>query len=138
MAPEPVVDQGTRPGETAGAAPPLPGRPGSETPVPDPAAQADRGGPDRPADGSARPPRAAPRGRRDRQEEASDRFLRALVTHRGTQVPSVAAMRAREVAVPTAQDIADAERDVVIKRRYYTPVDDLPTSRTRGRNAPRA
>ena len=46
-------------------------------------------------------------------------------------------MRAREVAVPTPQDLADADRDVVIKRRFYRPTEDLPTGRSRGRSGPR-
>ncbi|GAA1999512.1 hypothetical protein JL107_00010 [Nakamurella flavida] len=106
--------------------------------------QGDRG--DQPASGRSasspsstpRSPQAPPKSRRERQEEASDRFLRALVTHRGTQVSSEAAMRAREAGTPTAQDLADAERDVVVKRRYYTPTEDLPTGRTRGRAGPRS
>lgn len=50
-----------------------------------------------------------------------ERSLRALVSTRTTQLPFDVAMRAREVAAPTAQDLADAERDLVLVRRHYVP-----------------
>jgi hypothetical protein len=50
-----------------------------------------------------------------------ERSLRALVSTRTTQLPFDVAMRAREVAQPSAQDLADAERDLVLVRRHYVP-----------------
>lgn len=50
-----------------------------------------------------------------------ERSLRALVSTRTTQVPFDIAMRAREVAQPSAQDLADAERELVLVRRHYVP-----------------
>lgn len=34
-------------------------------------------------------------------------------------------MRAREVARPTAEDLAEADRDLVIVRKHYVPPDRL-------------
>lgn len=67
---------------------------------------------------------------RDRRTEASERALRGLVTTRGTQVEWTAALRAREVAIPTAADLAAAEAEVVVVRRNYTPPEPLPQART--------
>ncbi|HST64971.1 MAG TPA: hypothetical protein VLM05_07260 [Mycobacteriales bacterium] len=39
------------------------------------------------------------------------------------------AMRARDAAKPTAADLAEAERDVVVVRRHYVPPDALPGAR---------
>jgi len=70
-------------------------------------------------------------GRRTRsgREEAAERSLRSLVTTRSTQVSSTAALRAREVALPSDADLAAAELDLVIVRRHYVP----PTTLTAGR-----
>jgi hypothetical protein len=38
-----------------------------------------------------------------------------------SQVGVVGAMRARDAARPTAEDMAAAERDLVIVRRHYVP-----------------
>lgn len=70
-----------------------------------------------------------PRTARDRRNELAERALRGLVTTRGTQVSWSAALRARDVASPTDADMAEAERDLVIVRRNYTPPEPLPTSR---------
>lgn len=51
------------------------------------------------------------------------------MTTRSTQVPSTAAMRAREVAVPDAEDLAAAEAELVIVRRHYVPPTSLPAGR---------
>ena len=69
------------------------------------------------------------RGGRSSREEASERSLRSLVTTRSTQVSSTAALRAREVALPSAAELAAAEADLVIVRRHYVP----PTTLTSGR-----
>ncbi len=70
-----------------------------------------------------------PRTARDRRNELAERALRGLVTTRGTQVSWSAALRAREVSSPTAQDMAEAASDLVIVRRNYTPPEPLPTAR---------
>ena len=43
-------------------------------------------------------------------------------------------MRAREVAVPTEQELAEAERDLVIVRRNYVPPAPLHGATTKGRS----
>lgn len=70
-----------------------------------------------------RPPSGQSSGRDDRRrgESPMERSLRALVSTRTTQLPPTVAMRAREVAAPTRADLAAAERDLVIVRRYYVP-----------------
>ena len=72
------------------------------------------------------PPRRTGRSTR---EEASERSLRSLVTTRSTQVSTTAALRAREVALPSPAELAAAEADLVIVRRHYVP----PTTLTSGR-----
>ena len=84
-------------------------------------AGAGTGGPDQ-----RRPGRSA-------REEATERSLRSLVTTRSSQVSPVAAMRAREVALPTAADLAAAEAEVTLVRRHYVP----PTALTAGRKPDR-
>ncbi len=77
------------------------------------------------------PPTPAPHGGpRDRRIDNTERALRGLVTTRGTQVSWSAATRAREVAAPSAADLARAAEEVVIVRRNYTPPEPLRTSRT--------
>jgi hypothetical protein len=51
------------------------------------------------------------------------------VTTRATQVSPTAALRAREVALPSVAELAAAEADLVIVRRHYVP----PTTLTAGR-----
>jgi hypothetical protein len=55
--------------------------------------------------------------------------LRGIVGAGPSQVGVVSAMRARDAARPTAEDLAAAERDVVIVRRHYVPPDTLPGAR---------
>lgn len=73
--------------------------------------------------------RGEPRDDRRRGESAVERSLRALVSTRTTQLPFGVAMRAREVAQPSAQDLEDAERDLVIVRRHYVPPAPLVTKK---------
>ena len=70
---------------------------------------------------------APPPGRtaRTRRNDA-ERSLRGIVGAGSSQVGVVGAMRARDAARPTAEDIAAAERDLVIVRRHYVPPDALP------------
>ena len=78
-------------------------------------------------DGTERsdPPAEPRRARRPRRAE-SERNLRGIVGAGSSQVGVVGAMRARDAARPTAADLAEAERDVVIVRRHYVPPDSLP------------
>ena len=43
-------------------------------------------------------------------------------------------MRAREVALPDDDDLADAERDVVLVRRHYVPPTEFAAGRRRDRS----
>jgi hypothetical protein len=61
-------------------------------------------------------------------ETSSERGLRGLVGGGSSQVSVTAAMRARDAARPTEEDIATAETDLVIVRRGWVPRDDLPRS----------
>lgn len=76
--------------------------------------------------------------RRGPRDDQGERALRALVTQRGSQVSPTAALRAREVEVPTADDLAAAEQEIVIVRRNYVPPTALPPSRRAGRGRPEA
>jgi hypothetical protein len=71
------------------------------------------------------PPRRKARPRRTDAE----RSLRGIVGAGASQVGVVGAMRARDAARPTAEDIAAAERDLVIVHRHYVPPDTLPGAR---------
>lgn len=62
-----------------------------------------------------------------------ERSLRSLVTNRSSLVSPVAAMRAREVALPTLDDLAAAEAEVTLVRRHYVP----PTALTAGKKPDR-
>ncbi|MTK04364.1 hypothetical protein [Micromonospora sp. CP22] len=68
----------------------------------------------------------APRGRRNGAPEESERGLRGLVGSGSSQVSVTAAMRARDAARPTDEDLAEAAERVVIVRRNWTPRDELP------------
>ena len=74
------------------------------------------------------------RSGRTAREDAAERSLRSLVTTRSSQVSPVAAMRAREVALPGDADLAAAEAEVTIVRRHYVP----PTALTAGRRPDRS
>ncbi|TCB91590.1 hypothetical protein E0H26_25210 [Micromonospora zingiberis] len=67
-----------------------------------------------------------PRGRRNGGAEEGERGLRGLVGSGSSQVSVTAAMRARDAARPTDEDLAAAEAEMVIVRRNWTPRDDLP------------
>ena len=67
-------------------------------------------------------------GKRARRADL-ERGLRGIVGAGPSQVGIVGAMRARDAARPTAEDLAAAERDVVIVRRHYVPPDTLPGAR---------
>ncbi len=76
------------------------------------------------------------RGESGRGESAMERSLRALVTLRSTQLSPSVAMRAREVADPTAADLAAADRDLVLVRRHYVPPTPLTTSKGSDQSVP--
>ena len=71
------------------------------------------------------PEPAAKRKARVRPNDA-ERSLRGIVGAGSSQVGVVGAMRARDAARPTAEDIAAAERDLVVVHRHYVPPDALP------------
>lgn len=62
-----------------------------------------------------------PARKRPVDRDSGDRGLRAIVGNTGFQVDVSAAMRARDVARPSAEDEAAAERDLTIVRRHYVP-----------------
>lgn len=81
--------------------------------------------------GSPQPDRSAAPDR-DRRRNGSERALRGLEGGRDTQISTTDAMRAREWAAPSADDLAEADRDVVLVRRHYRPPAPLQTTRRRG------
>ena len=74
--------------------------------------------------GFAGRPRATPGD--DREVE---RGLRGLVGSGSSQVSVGAALRARDAARPTDAQLAEAERELAIVRRNWTPREDLPRNR---------
>lgn len=60
--------------------------------------------------------------------EEGERGLRGLVGSGSSQVSVTAALRARDAARPTDDDLAEAEARVVIVRRNWVPREDLPRS----------
>ncbi|WP_433387053.1 hypothetical protein [Micromonospora sp. KLBMP9576] len=81
--------------------------------------------PNAPATGTPDAP-VPPRVRRSGPGEEGDRGLRGLVGPGSSQVNVTAAMRARDAARPTDDDLAEAEKRVVVVRRNWTPREDLP------------
>lgn len=75
------------------------------------------------------------RERRRRADPDSDRSLRGLVSTRDTQVPAELAMRAREVDLPSAAELAEVEAGIVLVRRHYQP--PAPLSAAGRRSGPR-
>ncbi|MFV2104140.1 hypothetical protein [Micromonospora sp. LOL_024] len=67
-----------------------------------------------------------PRGRRGGPAEDGERGLRGLVGSGSSQVSVTTAMRARDAARPTDEDLAEAAARIVIVRRNWTPRDELP------------
>jgi hypothetical protein len=74
-------------------------------------------------------PAAGPKRKSRGRRADAERSLRGIVGAGSSQVGVVGAMRARDAARPTAEDLAAAERDVVIVRRHYVPPDSLPGAR---------
>lgn len=131
-----VVDVPTADGApSAPVVPPSPPPADARRPAPGPGAEPPSHSPAETGRGSRWTAVGRRRGARDDQGE---RALRALVTQRGSQVSPTAALRAREVEIPTDDDLAAAERDVVIVRRNYVPPTALPPGRRAGRGRPEA
>jgi hypothetical protein len=74
-------------------------------------------------------PAPGPKRKSRARRTDAERSLRGIVGAGSSQVGVVGAMRARDAARPTAEDLAAAERDVVIVRRRYVPPDALPGAR---------
>ncbi|MEV4708901.1 hypothetical protein [Actinoplanes sp. NPDC049316] len=62
-------------------------------------------------------------------DETGERGLRGLVGSGSSQVSVTAAMRARDAARPTEEQVAAAETELVIVRRNWVPREDLPRGR---------
>ena len=60
------------------------------------------------------------------EDRDGERGLRGLVGSGSSQVSIGAALRARDAARPTEQDLADAERRVVVVRLNWVPREELP------------
>lgn len=78
-------------------------------------------GPERRGNGGARPKRPRREGRGAQAEGGNDGPWRELAGSGRSQVSQASALRARDAYRPTAEDLAEAERDVVIQRRNWTP-----------------
>jgi hypothetical protein len=63
------------------------------------------------------------RRRRGAQEAGGERGLRDIVGAGRSQVGVSGALRARDLNRPTDEDLAEAERDIVIVRRNWKPSD---------------
>jgi hypothetical protein len=84
-----------------------------------------------PAPEPAPPPAAAepaPRARTAAGGDESERGLRGLVGSGSSQVSVGAAMRARDAARPSEEQLAEAE-GMTIVRRNWMPREDLPRNR---------
>jgi hypothetical protein len=64
---------------------------------------------------------AAPRPPRQHRDHHAERGLRDLVGAGHSQLGVSGALRGRDVNRPSEQDLAEAERDVVIVRRHWKP-----------------
>jgi hypothetical protein len=111
-APPPVADETPEPAVTRPIADPEPEEAPTERVVRPP-----RNG------GSRRPPN----GNGDDREV--ERGLRGLVGSGSSQVSVGAALRARDAARPTDQDLADADANLTIVRRNWVPREELPRNR---------
>jgi hypothetical protein len=123
-----ATDRGPVPGEAAGASPRPAARPVRTAPPPVRTAPP----PARTGPPSARPGRPAARptsGAGAVGDDQSERGLRGLVGSGSSQVSVGAALRARDAARPTAEQLAAAEAELVIVRRNWMPREDLPRNR---------
>jgi hypothetical protein len=81
------------------------------------------------AETTAEVPGPAPKRKSRSRRTDAERSLRGIVGAGSSQVGVVGAMRARDAARPTAEELAAAERDLVIIRRHYVPPGTLPGAR---------
>ena len=65
----------------------------------------------------------------DGDDREAERGLRGLVGSGSSQVSVGAALRARDAARPTDEQIADAEENLTIVRRNWLPREELPRNR---------
>jgi hypothetical protein len=103
-----------------------------------PRAEPPRAEPSRSEPSRSEPPEVRPPGRHGHEPDAhahghpshssddSERGLRGLIGGGSTQVGVTAAMRARDAARPTDQDIAHAEATLTIVHRGWQPRDGQP------------
>jgi len=63
------------------------------------------------------------------EEREAERGLRGLVGSGSSQVSVGAALRARDAARPTDEQLADADHNLTIVRRNWVPREDLPRNR---------
>ena len=86
----------------------------------------------RPPSGGPPPPEPAavpePARPRPGPPEENERGLRGLVGSGSSQVSVTAAMRARDAARPSDEQLAEAEQ-LTIVRRNWTPREELPRNR---------
>nr|WP_229072991.1 hypothetical protein [Actinoplanes sp. DH11] len=59
-------------------------------------------------------------------DRETERGLRGLVGSGSSQVSVGAALRARDASRPSDEQVAEAERDLVIVRRNWLPREELP------------
>jgi hypothetical protein len=85
-------------------------------------------GPDEPA-GPRVPRRSRPTSGAPFDDREAERGLRGLVGSGSSQVSVGAALRARDATRPTDAQVADAEQNLTIVRRNWTPREDLPRNR---------
>ncbi len=103
-----------------------PAQPDSDEPTAETAAIVD--GPGEPA-GARVPRRSRPTSGAPLDDREAERGLRGLVGSGSSQVSVGAALRARDAARPTDAQVADAEQNLPIVRRNWTPREDLPRNR---------
>jgi hypothetical protein len=136
----PSVD-GPSAGGSSAAGPPLPGPPHAGAGIDSAAGSAVTGAVADPAEDvgtadrlprpvrgaySRRPTSGAGAGGDEREAE---RGLRGLVGSGSSQVSVGAALRARDAARPTEEQLAEAEQNLPIVRRNWMPREDLPRNR---------
>jgi hypothetical protein len=123
--PGPPADSGRSPGSPASAGQSPDAADGPTRPDPATSARTAEIHDPEPETTSGAPPGAGPAGTPADDKEV-ERGLRGLVGPGATQVSVGAALRARDAARPTANEVAAAEERLVIVRRGWVPRDELP------------
>ncbi|MFC7480792.1 hypothetical protein ACFQX7_13205 [Luedemannella flava] len=114
--PPPVQRTAASPRRVSGPRPAQGGRPPAARSAPAAAQTAGAADVDAPVEEHVRWHHEAAHG-----ETVSERGLRGLVGGGATQVNDRAALRARDAARPRAADVARAEAELTVVRRYWTP-----------------